>query len=420
MSNRKNVMLKICMYPAGNGDAFLITYEDRNSVSILIDGGYSTTFQDAILPDLRYIANSGGRLDLVIATHIDADHISGLLQFFKMNGSAADPQIIPVHKVWHNSLRSINPLINSSFANKELGKGDQNILLEIGRRGYPEPSNKESKTSEISARQGSSLAGLLLENGYTWNEGHGLEAISVSINMHHELNSNLTATVIGPTVSRLQDLGEWWITELRRLGFTGSPEATKPYDDAFEFMSAISKMKPQPDQQLLSGSAHTDRELSTIHVPDTSLTNASSIALILRLGLYRMLFLGDSFPADIVGILEEKIVTEMKSKELPILFDAIKISHHGSNHNTSPALLDLIDSPIYLISSSGERHNHPDIEVLKAIVDRPGQFHRHLYFNYCTPASEWMKEYVNKSTATFSVSEGIQEVLIPDWLRHND
>ena len=95
----------------------------------------------------------------------------------------------------------------------------------------------------------------------------------------------------------------------------------------------------------------------------------------------------------------------------PMIFDAIKISHHGSLHNTSPALLELIDSPVYLISSSGERHNHPDLEVLKAIVDRSSDFQRHLYFNYSTPASEYMRNYTAKSGVGFAIYEGTT-----DWI----
>ncbi|WP_244077728.1 hypothetical protein, partial [Aeromonas caviae] len=57
----------------------------------------------------------------------------------------------------------------------------------------------------------------------------------------------------------------------------------------------------------------------------------------------------------------------------PVIFDAIKVSHHGSLHNTNVELLSLIDAPIYLISSDGSRHGHPDFEVLAEIVDRPAR-----------------------------------------------
>ena len=95
------------MYPAGNGDAFLIRENATKPTAILIDGGYASTFQAYISHDLTHLAQNGYSLDLVVVTHIDADHLSGLLAFFKHNGSSRDPKIIQVRDVWHNSLRSL-------------------------------------------------------------------------------------------------------------------------------------------------------------------------------------------------------------------------------------------------------------------------------------------------------------------------
>lgn len=53
-------------------------------------------------PELRLARLTGSNR----CTHIDADHIGGLLEFFSSNG----PQprsIVEVDRVWHNSLRSM-------------------------------------------------------------------------------------------------------------------------------------------------------------------------------------------------------------------------------------------------------------------------------------------------------------------------
>ena len=77
--------IKIKMYPAKNGDAFLISsnMENDRNINILVDAGYSSTFKEHIAPDLQTIHGHGGKLDLVVATHIDADHICGLIELFK-------------------------------------------------------------------------------------------------------------------------------------------------------------------------------------------------------------------------------------------------------------------------------------------------------------------------------------------------
>jgi hypothetical protein len=41
----------IKMYPAKNGDAFLIKESEAKPITILIDGGYASTFQASISPD---------------------------------------------------------------------------------------------------------------------------------------------------------------------------------------------------------------------------------------------------------------------------------------------------------------------------------------------------------------------------------
>jgi beta-lactamase superfamily II metal-dependent hydrolase len=396
-------MLNIKMYPAKNGDAFLITENSSKPTAILIDGGYASTFQKWISPDLKHLAQLGYTLDLVIATHIDADHVAGLLDFFKFNGNSQAPKLIQVENVWHNSLRSFG---STAEATGNLTVDDKDLLSEIRRRGYPMPAGVEVEPAEISARQGSSLAALLLGGDYFWNAGNGTQSINSEAAPTLKLPENMRIRVIGPSVSRLEELRQQWVADLRCLGFTGKIGVNDVFDDAFEFLCAYDALRAAVQAQPTPISASTNLSLGDVYLPDNSVTNGSSIALIVEIGNSRLLFLGDSWAEDI-----ETALQTLPDASFPIIFDAIKISHHGSQHNTSPALLELIDSPIFLISSSGERHNHPDLEVLKAIVDRPSTFQRHLYFNYTTPASQQMHLYTTASGAKFSIYEDAT-----DWI----
>jgi glyoxylase-like metal-dependent hydrolase (beta-lactamase superfamily II) len=108
-------MVEIKCYPAKNGDAFLLKAAD-GPFAMLIDAGYADTFNQHVGSDLRTLAASGYALDLVVATHVDADHISGLLSFFRLNGRAEAPSIIPVREVFHNSLRSLEAPTNGQTA----------------------------------------------------------------------------------------------------------------------------------------------------------------------------------------------------------------------------------------------------------------------------------------------------------------
>ena len=391
------------MYPARNGDAFLIRENATKPTAILIDGGYASTFQGCISPDLTHLAQLGYSLNLVVATHIDADHLSGLLAFFKLNGNSQAPKIIQVEDVWHNSLRS---LAFSTVADSDTTPDDEDLLVEIRRRGYPMPVEPVVEPVEISARQGSSLAALLLGGGYRWNTGDGTRSINSAETSLFELRPDVRLRVIGPPVARFEHLHRRWIAELRRLGFAGRIGANDAFDDAFEFLCAFEDLRAGVRAEPTALSTSANRRLDEAYLVDDSVTNGSSIALIVEVGSSRLLFLGDSWAEDI-----EAALRTLPNAAFPMSFDAIKISHHGSLHNTSPALLELIDSPVFLISSNGERHNHPDFEVLQAIVDRPSDFRRHLHFNYTTPASQQMRHHAARSGAAFAIYEGTT-----DWI----
>jgi len=376
-------MVEIKSYPAKNGDAFLVKSTD-SPFAMLVDGGYAETIQKHIRSDLVSLAASGYELDIIVATHIDADHISGLLSFFRLNGQAKAPVITPVREVLHNSLRSLAAPTKDRTA---LRPDDLPLLREIRLRGYPLPGSGNDLEQEISARQGNSLAQLLREGGYRWNTldgslpigGDGLADLRLP---------QATIKVLGPNKARLDALKNWWIAEMRRLGMRGS---LQDLDDVFEFLCAHEVV--DPGEQML---ASRDADLAQAHFPDNSVTNGSSISLLAEIGARRLLFLSDAWADDIVTALKQTG---------PMVFDAIKVAHHGSARNTSPELLSLVDSAHFFISTNGEGHEHPDFAVLKAIVDRPATFRRTLHFNYSTPASCRLRSYQSKSNTNFTVEE---------------
>lgn len=65
-------------------------------------------------------------------------------------------------------------------------------------------------------------------------------------------------------------------------------------------------------------------------------------------------------------------------------FDVVKVSHHGSKHNTSVSLLKLINSKKYLFSTNGKGKNfsHPDIETIYRIITTDNTLDKELIFNY--------------------------------------
>jgi len=381
------------MYPAKNGDAFLV---DAGGTYILIDAGFANTYQDSIATDLAQLAKDGSRLDLVVCTHIDADHIGGLLNFFSLNGTPAT-RGIEVDAVWHNSLRSLP----APTAVPD-GLHDRMVLEAIRRRGFQ--GGATSSPNPISARQGSSLAKLLRQYGYTWNAGDGSSCISEG-GSPVLLPRNVDVHVIGPKAARLEGLRDMWLSEVRKLGYRGSSPPSDLIDDAYEMWCAT--VPPPPAPQATPIAAKGSLRLADAYTPDTSIPNGSSIALIIATRNTRLLFLGDAWAEDVVASLKA-----LQPTAAPLIFDAIKVSHHGSLHNTNVELLSIADSPCFLLSSDGSRHGHPDFEVLAEIVDRPALFERHLFFNYETAASRQLQSHTSRSGAAFSV-----HIAEYDWIQ---
>lgn len=382
--------MKIKMYPAQNGDAFLLS---SNGTNILIDGGYAKTFDKHILTDLRALSLKGESLDLVITTHIDSDHIGGVIRFLSLNGSSDQPNIIPVQNIWHNSLRSL-----TTPPKPKISAEDLELLKAINRRGHPHSeAHNGSDPKEISAKQGSTLASLIHSGEYLWNGGDGTASIAVESGQNITLRGG-SITVITPSKQGLGRLLRVWKKQLRGYGFKGSIGHGEFIDDAFEF--CFEHLNDNSRENLKQLSAGGCRKLKDIYNADTSITNGSSIATIVELDGARLLMLADAWAKDVAEYL-----TELKLKGCSMLFDAIKISHHGSLHNTSPQLLKIIDAPKYFISSNGNGHDHPDMEVITAILDREADFARTLYFNYSTPVSNEIRDYKTKTGAYFSVIE---------------
>ncbi|HHF2953600.1 TPA: AVAST type 1 anti-phage system MBL fold metallo-hydrolase Avs1a [Vibrio diabolicus] len=387
--------MRIKMYPAQNGDAFLLSTEKTN---ILIDGGYARTFNRYIQKDLEELGARNACLNLVIVTHIDADHIGGIIRFLDLNGESKSNNLIPIEDIWHNSLRSL-----TSVKGTELPAEDLEVIDAINKRGHPKELNPSPDFKEISARQGSTLAALIKAGGYIWNRTDGTQSICTDSVQSKQFQDGFVR-VLTPSRVRLDNLIKSWKRDLRRYGFSSPISTSQAIDDAFELNFEHSNKEPEKGGRLIS--AGRAKQLVDVYKPDDSPTNGSSIATIIELNGIRLLMLADALAEDILMELQR-----MKSQGESMTFDAIKISHHGSNYNTSPELLKIVDAPRYFISSDGSKHNHPDIELLRAIVDRKASYSRTLYFNYSTPESREIKDFHATTGATFIVVEDAT-----DWI----
>ena len=153
------------MLPANEGDCILVTIPDAD-IRILIDGGICDTYKNTLRERLLELKSENKVIDLLIVTHIDNDHIGGIIELLKENGSNIESKIIKIKNIWHNSYRHLQfekvPI---------MGKAEEQILKKIIAGGAAqENQQKESGRQEINALQGTTLAALIYQGGYCWNQ----------------------------------------------------------------------------------------------------------------------------------------------------------------------------------------------------------------------------------------------------------
>lgn len=365
------------MFPAENGDAFLIRLDNKKN--ILVDMGYIDTYKNYIKDRLLKIKDENQCIDLLIITHIDEDHIEGAIEFLKENGNANNPNIIEIKEIWHNSYRHLQFDLDkvdkiSEFENEQLN--------DIKLRNSGISRKKTNESNLISARQGSTLAGYLYGLGYAtdkWNSSFSYEAINLDSKTKIEIDG-IKIYLLSPNTKKLNSLSKLWIRELRKIDndFTISNEKT--FDDAYELY--MKKLKPIVDVQESKDISYTLKNFKPLlqeaikeRGKDTSKSNGSSISFILEHNDRKLLFLGDAHEDIIVDSLES-----YKNCGNSLDFDVVKISHHGSIKNNF-RWIEKIKSKKYLISTNGEKHGHPNKEVIAKIL-KFNKKEKVFYFNY--------------------------------------
>ncbi|MCX2485698.1 MBL fold metallo-hydrolase [Pedobacter sp. MR2016-24] len=323
----QNNKSQLLVLPAFNGDCLIMKTFDRsgNPFIMLIDGGTAATFDARLKREIRQLEH----IDVIVLTHIDSDHIGGLIKYIK--SSSFDHE--KVGQFWFNSK-------NLHF-------------VEDG--------------GNISYGQAKTLEELLIDNEVP------LEKIKTDIYVGSVpvLPDGIEIELLSPTSVILDKLQEKW------LGLSDEYEAKLE-------TRQISESKPSqiPRGELLQLANADDTPEKTILA---DVFNSSSIAFVLRTFDLKILFLGDSHPHQIMLELDK---TYSITNKLSV--DLVKISHHGSKNNTMNCILDVLDCDRYIISTNGgsSDHTHPDRETIARVVHHPYRVNygyektRKIYLNY--------------------------------------
>jgi len=328
--------------PAREGDAIWI---DAGPTRIQIDGGRIATCRD-LRTRIEAMIEEGKALDLLVVTHVDRDHIEGVLEMLK---AGKCPEI---RDVWFN--------------------GYVHLLDEA--------------IESYSPQQGEALSRLIRTRQLPWNHAFGGKRIAVVDGdpLPSRTVGEITLTLLSPTPGKLEDLRGPWKKACEDAGLIpGVPATAEPLPPEIESFGPI-------DIEELA-----DKPFEADHAEP----NGSSIAFLLEHDGKRVLLSGDAHPEILIASID-RILEESGEDKLAI--DLFKLPHHGSRKNVSKDLLEKLDCPRYVFSTNGSYFDHPD-PVAVARVLKFGGADKTLYFNYHSPESliwdkpDWKTRY-NYST----------------------
>jgi hypothetical protein len=314
---------------------------------VLIDGGPAQVYGPYLKPRLGVIRKARGLatadalpIDLMMVSHIDDDHINGILE---LTGELVDakqarkPLALKVKKFWHNSFDDI--IGNSP---QELRKAVTAAYGAASLDGDPDVDGLDEVSAKVlaSASQGFRLRDDARNLGWRINADFGGHLVMATKGgAAVDAGRGLSLTVAGPMQPELIQLQKEHDTFLKE------------------------QEKDRASRAALAS------------FTDTSIPNLSSIVVLAEAGGKRVLLTGDARGDKIIQGLE--LVGALKPNAT-LHVDVLKMPHHGSDRNMETSFLQRITADHYVFSGDGEYGNpeRATLEMLwKARGDQPYTVH---------------------------------------------
>jgi beta-lactamase superfamily II metal-dependent hydrolase len=277
---------------------------------LLIDGGPTATYETSLKPRLEELraARGGGplTLDMVLVSHIDGDHIQGIIRLAAAQIAGQEPAV-NVRTLWHNAFDDVlgnrAQELEDATQRGQLHGAHHDVEAVIAS--VPEGRVLRDQSSKLRWKLNRPVGGLV-----TVERAAGPVAVADQVEM----------TVVAPAQPQLEALYKTWERWL---------------EDA--------KLDP----------------LQPAAVTDSSVFNRSSIVLLLKGGERTMLLTGDARGDHITAGLDRIGASREGVTEV----DLLKLPHHGSVRNIDEEFFQRVRARHYVISANG-RFGNPDQATL--------------------------------------------------------
>lgn len=357
------MQVKFQSFPVGSGDCITLLLKNGDKeMHIMVDCGLYTREVNDYIVNVFHC-----HIDYLLVTHIDNDHINGLIAMLKSTPN------LTVNHIFYNCYQRTSD---------DLQEWDEKMVANVKRVFGHLPAVVDMLEQKIKAETSMTLAELILGNE-KWKKAWRREYVtedSAAIDLENDMGRFI---FLSPTKKALDDLDKEYRTLFWKTLYKQKKDDYKKEETIYESLMRI--MEQEDNEGLYEepvSSKVLDENALKFYADEKmkglSPANEASIAFIWEHEGHRILFTGDANPDQVV----KKIGDVYKDTPKPVLFDAIKISHHGSAHSTSRELVSIADSERYFVT--GGANTRPSYQALSRIIIAPlpeDLSHREIRYN---------------------------------------
>lgn len=261
-----------------------------------------------------------GKLERAVLSHIDSDHLGGMLKLFDelwVQRQSGQAELLQVGGLWHNhyfGAAKLASIMERLLQLQDAAPAGMTIFREL-LTSITEGKRLEDRAHDLQITRNGDLP----------------DPITVETANTAVIFDNLSLTVVGPTQDNL-----------------GKQEA------------AWNQFLDAKEAALFKG------EVEFFRKTDGSPTNRSSICVVAEADQKRALFTGDGSGDFLLEGLSARGYLDAQGHAH---FDLLKVPHHGSNNNITPDFLRAVTADRYVISAKYDNSDqNPDFQTLDWIV----------------------------------------------------